>query len=274
MVVHIKGADTENIAAHRLHSEVIAEEAQKHGVNCYTTKPLSFENTATKIGNEPALLMLSMLSDVKCSKEGIATVIDVMRGIAGDEPISVAELDFKPPFVRPLNFKLQTPGFLKEDFNNSKHMTCSFKFTPEAKYNRSIMREGARGVLSLDLEIEMHIVVFMRKTETTPRVFESVNVSTVVVEFDGPDHLRDEMVRTDKERDSMIQAMGKTVFRIQTPYKQRGMDSTKKYNTELNDLVKRHIGDIKEHFRQMMFHQFEVSDLINTARNADKQAQF
>jgi hypothetical protein len=273
MALLIKGNYPEHRMFHQTIPEFIAEEAQHFGINRYTVKPLSFENVSKKIGDTPALLMLMMLSDAKCSKIGIETAIDVMSGIAGNELVSLGVLDFEPPFIRPLNFRLQTNGFLNDDFDNYNHMDCSFIFTPEARYHQSSMRDGASGAFSLDLEIEMFINVTIPKSDTTPKISEGVKVASVVVEFDGPTHLQDERVRNDKERDSMIQGLGKTVFHIQTPYKLKGPDSTRAYNAELDALVKRQIGDIKEHFRNTMYRQFEVSDLINTAINADRAIQ-
>jgi hypothetical protein len=273
MATMIKGIYPESMTSRWSSSELIANEAQKYNVNRDTVKPLSFDDVSKKIGDKPALLMLSMLSDAKCSKVGIETAIEVMYGIAGNECVSVSMLDFDPPFVRPLNFSLRTNGFLKEDFDNFKYMDCSFSFTPEARYNQSDMRDGARGTFSLDLEIAMFINVSIPKSDTTPRIFESVEVASVVLEFDGPTHLHDERVRTDKERDSMIQGQGKTVFRIQTPYKIKGPDCIKAYNTELDALVRRQIGDIKEHFRKTMYRQFKASALINTAINAGATAE-
>lgn len=271
MAVKLEGMTLEEMISSLPLPELVAKEAQKHGINRSTTKPLSFNDISNKIGDEPALLMLSMLeADSKCSKVGIETAIEVMQGIAGGERISVSGLDYKPPFLRPLNFTLDTAGFLKEDLDNYKYMFCTFRFTPESKYNKHALRDGEKGALSLDLEIEMFITASIQSSDSTPGVFLSEILGNVVVEFDGPIHLQDEKVRSDKERDSMVQALGKTVFRIQTPYKVKGVGSTKANNAELNALVKRQIDDIKEHFRNCMYENFKVSSLINAAIQADK----
>lgn len=254
-------------------SKVIAEVAKTCNVDQNTVKPINFKDVSAKIGEDPALLMLSMLSNPNCSKVGLETVLKIIQAIAGTEKVWVAELDFMAPFTRPLNFVLMTDGFLKDDFENYQNITGNFRFTPEAKYNQSEMRDGAKGVFSLDLQVSFFITVTIPKTPLAEGIFQSIEVASVVVEVDGPTHLQDEKVRLDKERDSMIQALGKTVFRIQTPYQQTGPGSQKANSDALETLVNNQIGDIKEHFRTRIFQQIQVSDLIHKALSHEKNTR-
>lgn len=238
--------------------------ALKRGIDRHTTTPISFDAVSKKIGESPAFLMLSMLHNPNCSKEGIESAIEVMSGITGKDYLSVKELDLTMGGTRLLGFKLNTEGFLKDDFENNGRFKCSFHIAPEVRYKKGMIKDGAKGVYTLDMEITMFLTLIIpdRRPEKPP--FKIIDVASVVVEFDGPSHLNDEAVRSDKERDSLIQSMGKTVFRIQTPYKHKGEGSGKAYKDALDDVLKNHIQNIKEHFRVVMYR------LIETLRGYDR----
>lgn len=265
-------------APHNIHyltkvEDIIESTALESGVHRTTTHPISFADLSAKIGENPAFLMLSMLKNPNCSKAGLETIIDVIQGIAGDESIYVSEIDLGQFVLRPLNFILGTRGFLQEDFATNKHMSCFFSIIPEANYKKSSMKDGEKGSYSLDLEINLNVVVSIPKTELQDRIFETVKIASVVVEFDGPAHLQDEAVRTDKVRDSMIQGLGKTVFRIQTPYKHKGENSQQLNKDNLSDLVEDHISDIKSHFRVLLQNHFATIDILRLAIEAEKNHQ-
>ncbi|CAH7081599.1 conserved hypothetical protein [Vibrio chagasii] len=248
---------------------------ERYNVDSNTKKPLNINELSKFIGEKPSLLLCAMLvSESKCSKFGTECIIEILKGIAGKQTIYVSELDYGPNQIRPLNFKLGTSGFLSDEFEpinvalgEKNHATVSFKFTPEYKVSKQLLREDIRGSFDLDLKIEMALVIFADSPnqDTDPkRMSESISVGNIVVEFDGPSHLTDEKVRADKNRDSMIQSQGATVFRVQLPYQHKGPNSTALNRENLDTLLQGHIEDLKNHFQNRLYNTVKASLLLKS----------
>lgn len=251
---------------------LIENHALKYGISRLTNKPLSFNAVSEKIGDKPALLMLTMLKNPNCSIFGIESAIEVMSGIAGVEAINVASISTGlPRTTRPLNFSLCSNGFLKPEVEHLQFLNLRFGFLPEIKvriYGTNGIDGPTKGAFDLDLVINLYATVSIPETADSKRIFQDVELVSVVVEFDGPTHLSDEYVRRDKRRDSAVQGMGKTVFRLQTPYKVDGPGSTKAYKDKQELLISELIQDIKNHFSSKLFSVLNASPLIMAAIHA------
>lgn len=274
MATVIKGVDYREMSFLPSLEKTIKE---RYNVDTNTKKPLNINELSKYIGEKPSLLLCAMLaSESKCSKFGTECIIEILKGIAGKQSIYVSELDYGPNQIRPLNFKLGTNGFLSDEFEpinvalgEKNHATVSFKFTPEYKVSKLLLREDTRvrGSFDLDLKIEMDLVIFADSPnqDTDPkRMSESISVGNVVVEFDGPSHLTDEKVRADKTRDSMIQSQGTTVFRVQLPYQHKGANSTALNRDNLDTLLQGHIEDLKSHFQNRLYNTVKASLLLKS----------
>lgn len=242
--------------------------AKNHNVTRQMVRPLSFSGISEKIGDEAAFLMLSLLDNPNCSKEAIEAVVEVIHALADGNGIYANSLHVtevkkgiggllertKREDLRIGSFSLHTRGFLNTDLEQIEDISCKFIFTPEFKSPKSLFEDGARGVYSFDLKIDF--ILERGKWEDK----SSATMATVIAEYDGPTHLMDEQVRRDKARDSSVQSTGATVFRIQTPHKDRKQSE---YKQALSETKVKTIGDIKEYFRNTLYKHFEVSSLIN-----------
>lgn len=242
--------------------------AKNHNVTRDMVKPLSFRDISKKIGDKAAFLMLSLLDNPNCSKEAIEAVVEIIHSLADGNGIYANSLHVtevkkgigglldrtRREDLRIGSFSLHTRGFLDTDLEQIEDISCGFIFTPEFKSPKSLFEDGARGVYSFDLKIDF---ILQRGQE---RDKPSVTMATVIAEYDGPTHLMDEQVRRDKARDSSVQSTGATVFRIQTPHKDRKQSE---YKQALSETKVKTIGDIKEYFRNTLYKHFEVSSLIN-----------
>lgn len=242
--------------------------AKNHNVTREMVRPLSFREISKKIGEKAAFLMLSLLDNPNCSKEAIEAVVEVIHSLAGDNGIyanslhvtevnnGIRELLEKTTkeYLRIGGFSLHTRGFLNTDLEQLEEISCKFIFTPEYKSPKSLFEDGARGVYSFDLKIDFILEREQGKDKS------AVTMATVIAEYDGPTHLMDEQVRKDKARDSSVQSTGATVFRIQTPHKDRKQSE---YKQALSETKIKTIGDIKEYFRNTLYKHFEVSNLIS-----------
>lgn len=257
---------------------------QHFNVDISTTKPLDVKQLSQRIGTLPSLLIVSMLTRPNCSTYGVECFIKVLEGIADNGTFGVHYYDHNKAQTRPFNFKLTTSGFLldenvhiNESLDESDYAQLVFTFIPEYKISKSFLREDItrNGSFDLDLKIDCSLVVWSNSFSSPPKgVCEEILVASVVVEFDGPNHLKDETVRADKLRDSMIQSTGSTVFRIQTPYLQSGPGSVALNRQTLDNLIKGQIEDIKNHFRNKLFNLVSTSyllrQLIERKRNNSK----
>ncbi|MCJ8512240.1 DUF559 domain-containing protein [Acinetobacter lwoffii] len=251
---------------------------QRYKINNETKKPFNIQELSKRIGEKPSLLLCAMLSDPHCSKFGVECLIEVLAGIADNNPIYVSSLDYGPNQTRPFNFTLMTQGFLNEEFINVNnllgerdHACFSFTFIPENKISQSDLRNGQsniKGKFSLDLTIELHMTIFAdqinHNTKQHERIVEDFLIGKVVIEFDGINHLNDEQVRKDKLRDSMIQGEGFTVFRIQMPYQHAGKGSNKINKENLSILLKGQIEDIKNYFKNTFHNAISVNYLLHS----------
>lgn len=250
---------------------------ERYRVDAETKKPLDVQKLSKRIGKEPSLLLCAMLaSQPKCSAFGVNCLIEVLAGIADNQPIGVSSLDYGPNKMRPFNFTLSTDGFLKEVFEpinvalgERNHASVSFCFTPEHKVSKSALREHSElnGSFDLDLKIDMGLVIFAdcpNQNKERKRISESTLVGSVVVEFDGLAHLGDEQVRKDKLRDSMVQSNGCTVFRVQMPYQQQGKGATALNRDSLSAMLEGQIKDIKNHFQSRLFDTIKASYLLKS----------
>lgn len=260
MVTFITGVDEHSWYSLPPLKEIIKD---RFNISSETKKPFNVQELSKRIGENPSLLLSAMLkTDSMCSKFGVECLIEVLAGIADDNPVHVAQLDYSLPQTRPFNFTLKTDGFLNEVFNSLNellgerdHACFSFHFIPENKITKPDLRNGQSnltGTFSLDLTIELHMTIFTNELIQNmgqQKRIHQILIARVVVEFDGPQHLNDEQVRKDKLRDSMIQGEGCTVFRIQSPYKLNGASSNKVYNENLSTLLNGQVEDIKNHFK-------------------------
>ncbi|KOY47247.1 hypothetical protein ACX03_02380 [Vibrio parahaemolyticus] len=247
---------------------------ERYNVDSETKVPLDIKELSKRIGEKPSLLLCSMLvSEQKCSKFGTQCLIEVLAGIAGNQPIIVHELDYGPVQTRPFNFKLITHGFLNDEFEpineglgERNNASVSFKFTPEYRVQKSSLRDQDRlnGSYDLDLKIDMAITVFVDSPNKDISPPNTIQVGSVVVEFDGPRHLSDEQVRKDKLRDSLVQSNGSTVFRIQMPYQHVGTGSTELNLESLDTLLKGQIEDIKSHFQNRLYNTVNANYLLKS----------
>ncbi len=242
--------------------------AKNHNVTREMVSPLSFREISKKIGEKAAFLMLSLLDNPNCSKEAIEAVVEVIHSLAGDNGIYANSLHVTEvnngirgllekttkEYLRIGGFSLHTRGFLNTDLEQLEEISCKFIFTPEYKSPKSLFEDGARGVYSFDLKIDFILEREQGKDKS------AVTMATVIAEYDGPTHLMDEQVRKDKARDSSVQSTGATVFRIQTPHKDRKQSE---YKQALSETKIKTIGDIKEYFRNTLYKHFEVSNLIS-----------
>lgn len=259
---------------------------ERFNIDSETKKPFNIQELSERIGEKPSLLLCAMLkANPMCSKFGVECLIEVLAGIADNNPVLVSQLDYGPFQTRPFNFTLGTRGFLKEVFNSinellDEHSQACFGFTfiPENKITQSDLRSGQSkltGTYSLDLTIELHMTIFSTEVnqnmEQQKRINESFLIGRVVVEFDGIQHLSDEQVRKDKLRDSMIQGEGCTVFRIQTPYKQDGTGSSKVNKENLSTLLNGQVEDIKNHFKNRLYEAVSVNYLLRSLINKNLQ---
>lgn len=255
-------------------------------IDSETKKPLNIQQLSKRIGENPSLLLCAMLTtDSMCSKFGVECLIEVLAGIADNNPVHVATLDYGPRQTRPFNFTLTTRGFLNEVFNSINELLCErnqayfgFTFIPENKITKSDLRSGQSnlyGTFSLDLTIELHMTIFAdeinQNMEQQKRIQKDFLIGRVVVEFDGIQHLSDEQVRKDKLRDSMIQGEGCTVFRIQMPYQQDGTGSSKVNKENLSTLLNGQVEDIKNHFRNRLHEAISINYLLRSLIKSNLQ---
>ncbi|HDO1312978.1 hypothetical protein ACE1B4_08640 [Aeromonas veronii] len=241
-----------------------------YGVSSETKKPIDVQELSKRIGEKPSLLLCAMLiSQPKCSSFGVNCLIEVLAGIAENQPITVC-LDYGPNQSRPFNFILATDGFLKELFEpiniaigEKNHANVTFLFTPEHRVSKQALREHSdlNGSFELDLKIDMGITVFYHGP-TQKRERKYIPIGSVVVEFDGPTHLSDEQVRKDKLRDSMVQSNGCTVFRVQIPYNHQGKGSVQLNRDNISDMLNGQIKDIKNHFQNRLFSTVNANYLL------------
>lgn len=274
MATLIKGIEGDKIFSLPSLEKTIKEQ---YGIDLTTKRPLDVHELSSRIGKKPSLLISAMLlNQPKCSLFGVNCLVEVIAGIAENQPITVASLDYGPNQTRPFNFTLDTAGFLKEEFecfNLALGSKCeaqaSFCFAPEYSISKRALRDqtNINGTFDLDLKIDLGIAIFSSpkdQNEDLPkRKPDFIPVGSVVVEFDGATHLADEQVRNDKLRDSMVQSNGCTVFRIQVPYQQRGIGSTVLNRDNLASLLEGQIKDIKNHFQSRLFATVNASYLLN-----------
>lgn len=275
MVTLVKGVDSHDLFSLPPLEKTIKE---RYSVDGKTKKPLDIQELSKRIGEKPSLLLCAMLgSQPKCSKFGTECLIEVLAGIAENQPIGVSCLDYGQNQTRPFNFTLKTEGFLKELFEpinvvlgERNHIVADFCFTPEHKVPKKELREliKTNSSYDLDLRIDMYITIFYscsnQNSEKRKRESESILVGSVVVEFDGPMHLNDEQVRKDKIRDSMVQSDGCTVFRVQKPYKHQGQGTTKLNSEILSATLEGQIQDIKNHFQNKIFATIKTHHLFKS----------
>lgn len=253
---------------HLMFCDFYAILARNHNVTREMVRPLSFREISKKIGEKAAFLMLSLLDNPNCSKEAIEAVVEVIHSLAGENGIYASSLHVTEvnngirgllgkttkEDLRIGGFSLHTRGFLNTDLEQLEEISCKFIFTPESKSPKSLFEDGARGIYSFDLKIDFILEREQGKDKS------AVTMATVIAEYDGPTHLMDEQVRKDKARDSSVQSTGATVFRIQTPHKERKQSE---YKQALSETKIKTIGDIKEFFRNTLYKHFEVSNLIS-----------
>lgn len=253
---------------HLMFCDFYAILARNHNVTREMVRPLSFREISKKIGEKAAFLMLSLLDNPNCSKEAIEAVVEVIHSLAGENGIYASSLHVTEvnngirgllgkttkEDLRIGGFSLHTRGFLNTDLEQLEEISCKFIFTPESKSPKSLFEDGARGIYSFDLKIDFILEREQGKDKS------AVTMATVIAEYDGPTHLMDEQVRKDKARDSSVQSTGATVFRIQTPHKERKQSQ---YKQALSETKIKTIGDIKEFFRNTLYKHFEVSNLIS-----------
>jgi len=229
--------------------EVIEEYARGKGI---TRSQKEYNKLASKIGDLPALLMLSKKQDKKVSKSGFDNAIEVITGIADKKQIypsiTVSGKDYKL-----LHGCLSGHGgFLQDDFDNMKGMSSGhFSFELEKPLPRNLMIEGASGSIFIDLAVTLEAWITKPDGKRA-----SIEIARVAVEFDGPKHVNDENVRNDKLRDSDLHSLGYKVFRVQTPYKLKGHGSTRLNRENSEAELKKHINNIKESLRKSLY-EFE-----------------
>lgn len=282
MVTLIRGIDSRHVGTLPPLNKTIKE---YFNIDNETKKPFNIQELSERIGENPSLLLCAMLADPMCSKFGVECLIEVLAGIANNNPVRVAELDYGPDTTRPFNFTLSTQGFLNEVFNSinellgERNQACfGFTFIPENKITKSDLRNGQSkltGTFSLDLTIELYMTIFANEINQNigqqKRINESFLIGRVVVEFDGMSHLSDEQVRKDKLRDSMIQGEGCTVFRIQMPYQQAGTGSSKVNQTNLSTLLNGQVEDIKNHFKNRLHEAISTNYLLRSLITSNLQ---
>lgn len=274
-VTVIKGVDQNNIFNSPSLEKTIKD---LYRVDIETKRPLDIQELSKRIGEKPSLLLCAMLANQPNSSVfGVKCLIEVLAGIAENQHIVVSELDYGPVQTRPFNFTFITNGFLNEEFEpinealgERNHASVGFKFTPENRVPKLGLRENPKlnGSFDLDLKIDMFITIFAdcpkQNKEQQKRINETIPVGSVVVEFDGPAHLRDEQVRKDKLRDSMVQSKGYTVFRVQTPYQHQGKGSTALNRNSIATTLEGQIQDIKNHFKNRLFDAINASYLLKS----------
>ncbi len=263
---------------HLMFCDFYAILARNHNVTREMVRPLSFREISKKIGEKAAFLMLSLLDNPNCSKEAIEAVVEVIHSLAGENGIYASSLHVTEvnngirgllgkttkEDLRIGGFSLHTRGFLNTDLEQLEEISCKFIFTPEYKSPKSLFEDGARGIYSFDLKIDFILEREQGKDKS------AVTMATVIAEDDGPTHLMDEQVRKDKARDSSVQSTGATVFRIQTPHKERKQSE---YKQALSETKIKTIGDIKEFFRNTLYKHFEVSNLISGNPQRDENGR-
>lgn len=260
---------------------------ERYRVDVETKRPLDIRELSKRIGEKPSLLLCAMLANQpNSSMFGVKCLIEVLAGIAEDQPIGVSELDYGPVQTRPLNFKLITNGFLNKEFEpmnealgERNNASVGFNFTPEHRVPKLGLRENPKlnGSFDLDLKIDMFITVFAdcptQNKGQRKRINETIPIGSVVVEFDGPTHLGDEQVRKDKLRDSMVQSKGYTVFRIQTLYQHQGKGSTDLNRSNIATMLVGQVQDIKNHFRNRFFDAINTNYLLNSLAENDPEGK-
>jgi hypothetical protein len=121
---------------------------ERYGISSETKKPLDVQELSKRIGESPSLLLCAMLSSQpKCSLFGVNCLIEVLAGIAENQPIYVGCLDYGSNQSRPFNFTLATDGFLKELFEpinlaigERNQAIADFCFTPEHRVSKQALR--------------------------------------------------------------------------------------------------------------------------------------
>lgn len=229
--------------------EVIEEYARGKGI---TRSHKEYNILASKIGDLPALLMLTKKKDRNVSKSGFYNAIEVITGIADKKPIN-ASIAVSGKDSKLLGGCLSVGGgFLQDDFDNMKGLSVGhFSFELEKPVPRNLMIDGARGKIVIDLAVTLE--AWITKPDGKRACIE---LARVAVEFDGPIHVNDENVRKDKLRDSGLHSLGYKVFRVQTPYKLKGHGSTRLNRENSEAELKKHINNIKESLRKSLY-EFE-----------------
>lgn len=231
--------------------EILEIFAAERGV---TRQNALYADTASKIGDLPALIMLTNKNS-KSSTSGFLYAVEVIAGIAHGEPIlydakvQLSDYRASSASIRCIG------GFLKDDYDN-----LDFGFSIEERLQRNQMRDGAKGEIFLDLVIRMGAWVVSPVDRNSYH-----EIACVVVEFDGPHHLISENVRDDKYRDSMLQSLGRTVFRVQNPLKAKGPGSARRNREEMKKLLSFHIEDIREHFRHSLYRNIKLAKALSSS---------
>lgn len=242
MVMIKVSGDPWNVFAVKGMTRMLRDRAMKHGIDEKTRKPISYNHLEGELGEEASLLILILSAEnPQCSKAGIQTVIDVIKGLRGGHSVRPTNIDFS---TKTIDFVLSTDGFLADDLDAYPNMWCELLFHPEASVRKSSLKDGLKGNYNLDLKIEL--VLHFAGDKKFER--SSYTVATVIVEYDGDTHLNDSSVRRDKYRDSLIQRNGETVFRIQSPYRAPNV-SANDYRKQESDELNQHIDNIREHLR-------------------------
>lgn len=306
-MVIIKGLGNSDLRSGMTSDEIINAEANTHGIEKGTTKPLNVPVIAEKIGDNAALLIVSMLAaNPQCSKLGVEKIIDIIHSIAGRATIHIGQLDLSQQdlvkalpyypriymnpkmtaqqdrpsrksagkFTRPLNFTLKSAGFLNEsELVDHPFINTSFTFIPEAKYSRATFRDGLRGSFSFDLEIRMHALINIPKIGNEKAVSHKVKIATACIEFDGHNHYRNDIVLKDKNRDSMTASFLKKTFRIQTPLPVEGKGAVKTNQDNLDALVNERIVEVRNFFRNSLLLQLRNANPITEALKAEQRVK-
>ncbi|MEF1253389.1 hypothetical protein [Vibrio sp. M260112] len=219
----------------------IEDEVTKYGVSCHVAKPFEFNDVQKKLGYKTSLLMLSMARNPHVSASGLKDIIDISSYFTNYPSFRVVSLNTQKTYPQ---FTIETneeDGIFKDDLAAYPKITHFFRIIPELKIPKTTLGIDSNSTYELDLVIEL--ILNLDGAEHT--------LASVVVECDGPTHLESDKVRADKLRDSHIQSLAFTVFRIQSVNTHCYTIKVQREKTYQELMA--HIRNIQEHFRNRLF---------------------
>ncbi|WP_306169406.1 hypothetical protein [Halomonas sp. MMSF_3323] len=188
------------------------------------------------IGYRATILLLCIEQRRSVSTEEIKFIGEVLGTLSNKSSFNVPLLT-----EQPLSFELvsQLKSF-KTRLGNSYFISAK----PQYKWDRNSLNDGSKSY-EIDLLLELYFVYGNK----------NITIAKVALEYDGPFHLQEKTVRSDKFRDAFIQSSDIPVFRLPSqnshfpPQQGREEFATRLdiYKSNINDFICNRIYDYESH---------------------------